>query len=382
MNKLTWTNVTVRLGDLKPWADNPRFSTKAQAERLLQSFKEFGQVQTVAVGPALEVYDGHQRLSALLTIYGPDHVIDARQSDRPLTDEERRKLVVTLHAGAVGAWDWDTLSSWDSPTLIDWGLNTDALKDWKRDVTALDSLLKAEQTEPVDAEPQIARAEELRHKWGVETGDLWQIGEHRLICGDSAKREDVERVMGGEMADVCVTDPPYGVLDEEWDRLFSQEDLDGIFSVTSGMVACFNAAKPEILLHMLSLSPIPQRVGVWRYSQIVPKPGMIWSWQPVFYWNCKEAKAWDSLDWYQGNSDKDGTHPTQKPVAFFEKIIGSVECATVYEPFSGSGTTIIACENLHRKCRAVEISPAYVAVALERMATAFPDLTIVKIENE
>ena len=149
MSKLDWTNITVKLGDLKPWADNPRFSTKAQAERLLQSFKEFGQVQTVAVSPDMDVYDGHQRLSALMTLHGKDYELDARQSNRPLTDAERRKLVITLHAGAVGAWDWDIVANqWDAPELIEWGMNSDALKDWKRDVTALDAMLGSEQDAP------------------------------------------------------------------------------------------------------------------------------------------------------------------------------------------------------------------------------------------
>lgn len=111
---LAWTNIRVRLGDLKPWADNPRASSKAQAQRLLDSWREFGQVETVAVGPKLEVYDGHQRLSALMTLYGPEHEIDARQASRALTDDERRRLVVLLHAGATGAWDWDALSGWDA----------------------------------------------------------------------------------------------------------------------------------------------------------------------------------------------------------------------------------------------------------------------------
>ena len=112
-----WTPCTVTLGSLKPWAQNPRLSTKAQATRLLASFAKFGQVESVAIGPANEVYDGHQRLSALLTIHGPDYAIDARRSDRALTDDERRALVVALHVGAVGAWDWQALSGWDAGAL-------------------------------------------------------------------------------------------------------------------------------------------------------------------------------------------------------------------------------------------------------------------------
>ena len=373
---IAWTNDSVKLTDLKPWELNPRQSTKKQAERLLASWQKFGQVQTIAIGPGNEVYDGHQRLSALLTVHGNGYAVDVRRANRKLTEAERKELVVTLHAGAVGSWDWDALSAWDGPALLDWGFNADTLTDWRRDVGALTNLIESEKVAPADAEPQIDRAEELRVKWGVERGQLWRVGEHRVLCGDSTAAEDVARVMGGEKADMCVTDPPYGVLGVEWDRPFDQKDLDVIFENTSGMVAVFNAAKPDILLSVLSLQPTPERVGVWRYSQIMPRPGMIWSWQPVFYWNCGEAKAWDSLDWYQGNSDKDGSHPTQKPIEFFEKIIGSVDSRTVLDPFLGSGTTLVACQNLGRRGRGIEISPGYVAVTLERMASAFPGIVI------
>jgi len=144
MPDLTWTPCTVSLGSLKPWADNPRFSTKAQAERILKSFAKFGQVQAVAIGPGNEVYDGHQRLSALLTLEGPDHQIDARRSSRALTDAERRELVVTLHSGAVGAWNWDSLAGWDAPKLQEWGLDASTLGVWNSDATALRLMLESE----------------------------------------------------------------------------------------------------------------------------------------------------------------------------------------------------------------------------------------------
>ena len=195
---ITWTSTTATIGQLKPWAQNPRYSTKVQAKRLLESWKALGQFQTIAVGPAWDVYDGHQRLSALLTVYGLDYCIDVRQSDRALTDDERRKLVITAHVGAVGGWDWDKLSAWDTSDLREWGMDADALKTWNADVGQLTAMLESEKPAPVeDAEPAIDRADELRVKWGIETGQLWQLGEHRLICGDCTDRAVVERVMGG-----------------------------------------------------------------------------------------------------------------------------------------------------------------------------------------
>ena len=124
---VTWTNVQVTLGELKPWADNPRLSSKRQAQRILDSWRQFGQVQTVAIGPQNEVYDGHQRLSALLTVHGPSYQVDARRCSRELSDVERRALVVTLHAGAVGSWNWDAIANWDAGELQEWGFDGETL---------------------------------------------------------------------------------------------------------------------------------------------------------------------------------------------------------------------------------------------------------------
>jgi len=141
---LTWTNEAVKLAALKPWEHNPRQSTKKQAAALLRSWEKFGQVQTVAIGPDNEVYDGHQRLSALLTVHGNGYTVDARRASRALTEDERKELVVTLHAGAVGSWDWDALSAWEAPDLMEWGFDASTLADWKRDVGALGNLIESE----------------------------------------------------------------------------------------------------------------------------------------------------------------------------------------------------------------------------------------------
>ena len=138
---INWTNDTVALGDLKPWGHNPRRSTKKQAHALLDSMAEFGQVQTVAIGPENEVYDGHQRLSALLTVHGKGHEVDARRSDRALTDEERRRLVVKLHAGAMGEWDFEALGNWDMSLLVENGFDQTALDQTRQEMAFLIEML-------------------------------------------------------------------------------------------------------------------------------------------------------------------------------------------------------------------------------------------------
>jgi len=141
---LTWTNERVRLRDLKPWEHNPRQITKRAAQRLLNSWRDYGQVQMIVVGPNNEVYDGHQRLSALKVVYGDDYEVEVRRASRSLTDEERRRLVVLLHASATGSWNWDELAGWDAQQLIEWGLDRDTLAQWRLDTAGLWELLESE----------------------------------------------------------------------------------------------------------------------------------------------------------------------------------------------------------------------------------------------
>lgn len=115
---LVWTPVKVRLGDLRPWERNPRRMRKEEAERLLRSWQALGQFATIAIGPDGEVYDGHQRLTALLNAYGPDYEVIALQSSRPLTTEERQRL--TLYANnPAGEWVWDELATWPMDILAE-----------------------------------------------------------------------------------------------------------------------------------------------------------------------------------------------------------------------------------------------------------------------
>ena len=411
MKTLAWINCTVTLGSLKPWADNPRFSTKAQAKRLLESWKTLGQFATIAIGPANEVYDGHQRLSALLTVYGPGYEVDARRASRALTDDEHRRLVITAHVGAVGSWDWDKLAGWDAPQLGEWGMDADALKAWNTDAAALATMLEAEKPPPVDAEPQIDRAEELREKWQTATGQLWALGEHRLICGDCTDAAVLVLLMQGEQYEMVWTDPPYGVavgdknkylnsigranrVEEnlENDTLPEPQLVEMLERAFDNAIACGTAgaawyvAAPAVPLHVL-FGQILKARGIWRQTiQWVKNNATFaplgvdyhWRAEPIFYgWLPNGAHRYhggrkQETVWNIDRPTKSPEHPTMKPVELVARAVenSSLPGEIVLDLFDGSGTTILACESLGRKARAVEISPAYVAVALERWATA------------
>ena len=406
---ITWQPCTVKLSDLRPWADNPRMSTKKQAQRLLDSWTRFGQVQAIAIGPDNEVYDGHQRLSALLTVHGNGYTVDARRCSRALSDEERRALVVTLHAGAVGSWDWDALSGWDAGELQQWGFDGDTLTNWQKDVTALGAMLSAEAEQPPD-DPgaQVDKADELRQKWGVETGQLWKLGEHRLICGDCTDRAVVDAVAFGDRMDLWLTDPPYAVSYADKNRYLnavafgnriqvpiendhlSLEDAADLWERAAriALEVCADHAPyywfacqggDQMMMMMMRLSEAGWRVRhelIWvKNNHVLGRTDYNYKHEPILYGWKKDGKhrffggfQTSVLEFPKPqNSD---LHPTTKPVELIERLIANSSQAgeIVLDTFLGSGTTLIACERLGRRCRAVEISPGYVGVALQRWA--------------
>jgi hypothetical protein len=154
MSKPTWKPIQIRLGEIEPWGDNPKYSTKEDARRLIETEQEFGQPIPFCVSPYLEeskvnCYDGHQRLMAWKVTYGDGFVIHAMQSDRHLTEAERKRFVLRMH-NAHGQWDWEHyLSGWDKTDLDAGWMNWETLKGWNFDALNLREKLNSD-VEPVD----------------------------------------------------------------------------------------------------------------------------------------------------------------------------------------------------------------------------------------
>ena len=411
--KLTWHNEKRKIKDLVPYVANPRQITDKQAKDLKKSLDKFGLADPLVINTDNTIIGGHQRKKILETLLGvaPDFEIDVRVPDRELSIDEARELNVRLNKNA-GQWDFDVLANeFELDDLLDWGF----------DKGELDLDLWANES-PEDVEPQIDKAEELRVKWGVETGQLWQLGEHRLICGDCTDRAVVERVMGEDKAELLFTSPPYmdareyGGSDLEIEKIIefipAFTDFVNLFGINLGIVRRDNTIirywdayidKAESLgLKLLSWN-IWDRQQPWSMAQNTAMFPVEHEWIFVFGHGKKtlnltvENKTPGNRTGIT-NRQKDGTlkkaktkevrthralgtifrsppnigrdigHPAMFPVVLPEAYIEA--CTSdddfVAEPFSGSGTTIIACERLGRKCRAVEISPAYVAVAIQR----------------
>ena len=428
---IVWTNEKRRLGDLIPWPRNPRQIKKAEARRLVESVDEFGQVETLAIGPGNDIYNGHQRLNVLMAEHGPDLMVDVRVSSRPLSEKEREKLTVLLHRGAAGSWDFDLLANeFDADELIEWGFEAGELG------------LGVDGGSGDDAEPQLDRAEELRQVWGVEPGQLWRLPSrtpgqfHMLICGDCTDAAVVGRVMGGEKFTLCATSPPYSDLrtyeigEFDWDKLMNGFSCLAFEYINNNASVVVNLGPKhtdgyvdfywhEWLTYCKTLGyPL---FGMYVWAKLTGLPGN-WNGRPmpshefIFHFKKGQIQANKWVESTTENTRKTGhnfrqrtgetkaayspdtigqpyripysvfvapvQHPTntadnEHPARFSEEFVGQLIRTwsnlgeLVYEPFLGSGTTLIAAENLGRQCRAVEISPGYCAVALQRYLDTF-----------
>jgi site-specific DNA-methyltransferase (adenine-specific) len=280
------------------------------------------------------------------------------------TKTAEKANIVANKAG--GTWDFDILGNeWEIDELLEWGFEPFEL--------GLDDTEAEEPAE--DPGAQVDRAEELREKWGVETGQLWQLGEHRLVVGDCTDAAVVARVMGGERADLGIHDPPYGINRSGQKETFTKNPKH---KRKEHADLGWDSERPskEQFARIIGMSDVSVIWGGNYFSDLLP-PRMGW-----LYWDKGQnglSMSDGELAWTSENKALraitvnraaliESVHPTQKPLSVIEWCINMYAGRVVIDIYSGSGTTLIACEQLGRRCRAVEISPGYVAVALQRWA--------------
>lgn len=305
-----------------------------------------------------------------------------------LTPEQEREIAIKDNGTEFGEWNMDLLSAWSDLPLVDWGVPLP--EDW----------LAAPTGEPADAEPQIDRAEELNKIWKVKAGDLFQIGSHKLLCGDSTKAEDVARVMGGEKADMVFTDPPYGVelnpvniggwgKIKKTDKIIGDKDTTvarGFWQIVFGWDCPKVIWGGNYFTDFLPLSPhwiVWNKLAFEKHEQTFSHCELAWTNAPLSSVRMY-SHVWDGA--FRAGSEKDEgksrVHSAQRPVGLTQKIIMDyVKDEIIADPFLGSGTTMVACQNLNRKCMGIEISPDYCAVILQRMTDAFPGIEIRRLKE-
>lgn len=295
-----------------------------------------------------------------------------------------------------------TVAAADS--LLGTGYDGDDLDD------LLAELGRNDEPEP-SPEAEIDRADELRQKWGVEPGQLWKIGRHRLLCGDSTSADDVGRLMGGNRANICVTSPPYnaGAMEIDGQSGTGKKYRDGDDSAscaeyTQFLSACVglmteHADETFLNIQVLAnnrasivdlLSEFRDKfkdVIYWIKTSGAPhiQPGVMNSRAELILCidtdnhptrvfrrhTFSQGTFWNVIDGNNASSNEySDIHKATFPEYLPEHIISAFSYAgdSVYEPFAGSGTTIVAAERQNRTCYAMEIDPGYVGVILERLS--------------
>ena len=408
--RIKLTDLVLNEGQVPGLPTNPRQWTKAELDKLkksLQETPELLEARGILVYPwegKYLVLGGNMRLSALKALKATDAPCIVFPDETPI---DKLKEVVIKDNGSFGEWDFDSLANeWGDLPLTDWGVPVFDVDEEKKD-------------EPEVVEDDFDEDEDVESR--VLPGDIYMLGDHRLMCGDSTKPEDVEKLMAGDIADMVFTDPPYGVSyvgtnnpnGKEW-QMIANDDLrgdslfqflthafknladnlksDGAFYV---WFASSNHIEFETALKMAGLR-VKQEL-IWDKGMVLGHSDYHWAYEPCLYGthknkNCtwygdrtqktflamnrteiRDLKKEELVDillrLHEGRScwriDRDNTteyiHPTQKPIALPGRGIKNSSCAgqIVLDLFGGSGSTMMACEQLGRKARIMEFDTKY-----------------------
>ena len=379
---------------------NPRQWTKDELRKLAASLletPELFEARPCLVYPHEGKYivlGGNFRLAASKENKAKEVPCIVFPADTPV---EKLKEIVIKDNGAFGSWDFDALANeWDDLPLTDWGTPA-----WDGDAADVPSIPAASARED-DFDEDKDEIHVLCAK-----GDIWQLGEHRLMCGDSVQLADVQQLMGGGLADMVFTDPPYGVAIGDKNKMLNtvqpsgrcstniENDtlsVDALYDVLKQAMsnvrencaddACYYVCAPpggDMGLMMMMMKDAGLNVRhqiVWNKNSATFSLGRLdydYKHEAIMYtWTEKHHNyrqgAFRTSVWDIDKPRKCDLHPTMKPVQLVEAAIldGSKEGDIVLDAFGGSGTTLIACEQLGRKARLMEIDPHYCDVIIAR----------------
>ena len=355
----------VNIQEVRLNEENPRYIKDHKFEKLVKSIKEFPQMlelRPIVVNQDMIVLGGNMRLRACREAGLTEVPIIYADN---LTEEQQKEFVIKDNS-SFGEWDWDILANeWDTEQLIDWGM--DIPDDW-----AVDEVLEAE-------EDNYEAADEI--ETDIVLGDLIEIGEHRLLCGDSTDSDQVAKLMNGEKADMVFTDPPYGIgLDKENQRLGKSKEYGAVLNDHDNQTAidCFNLVSSMDIEYLFFW-------GANHYSNALPSSPcwIVWDKQggkrvtyadvELCYSNISAPARMFTHIWdgFRRDSEKGESriHPTQKPVQLIGEIwkYFNINFVVVMDLFLGSGSTMVAAHQLKRKCYGMELDPKYCQVIIDRM---------------
>jgi len=388
----------MKLKDIKQNPNNPRVIKDDKFRKLVKSIEEFPKMMTLrpmVINADNIVLGGNMRLKALKELGYKDIPDEWVKRAEDLTEEETRRFIIADNVG-FGDWDFDMLSEWNVDELSEWGLDMPNFE--------VDEVLEAEE-DNFDVP-----------EGGIETdivlGDIFEIGIHRLLCGDSTDSDSVAKLMNGEKADITFSSPPYNVgktpngneqkyindndnkSNNEYVQLldnYSKNALlfsDYLFSNIQSLAG----NKIALIEHLYNLKNVYADVMIWDKQTAEPAMArkVLNSRFEYVYIFSNEAKRSIGKRDFRGTIDNifslnsrqgkeyakihKATFPIQLPSLFIENFTET----SVLDLFCGTGTTMVASHQLKRKCYGMELDPKYCQVILDRMRKLDPTLVIKK----
>jgi DNA modification methylase len=390
------------INEIKPNPNNPRLIKDHKFKQLVKSIQDFPQMlelRPIVIDENNMVLGGNMRLKACIEAGLTEvPVIHANN----LSEEKKKEFIVKDNVG-YGEWDWDDLANnWDAQELTDWGL----------DIPNFD-------VNNLEAEEDDFAVPDGGTETDIVLGDLFEIGEHRLLCGDSTDSDQVAKLMNGQKADMVFTDPPYNIgykgtmsnttvngievghiaISAKYDDIkndkMSEDDFynficdilkeiklncKGAYYISFGSQTLLQLLKPlndlnieykSIIIWMKNQSTISGKDFKSRYEPIV-----YGRFNDSFY-----GKRFNQEDiWEFQRTLKNDLHPTMKPIPLIENALNysSLEGMSVLDLFLGSGSTMVASHQLKRKCYGMELDPKYCQVIVDRMKKLDANLIIKK----
>lgn len=411
MTKLAWTTVQRKVSDLLPFKENPRKMSPEQMANLKKSLEKYNLVEIPAIDYDDRILAGHQRLAAMQLLGRGEEIIDCRRPNRKLTEDECKQYLI-LSNKVHGDWDEGLLVEFfDSELLLDSGFSQNEIDDLF--VSDLD-------TNPDDFNPE----EEIK-KIKVpqaKAGDLYQMGPHRLYCGDSTKLESVQKVVGNAKIHMIYCDPVYNInlsyqkgiggtknyggsandkrSDKEYAE-FLQKTMENALAVshpdTHVFYYCDESYVPLVAELYKKLGITFRRICIWLKGVANPTPQIAFSkvYEPCVYGTRKKPylsphhtkfdevlnkeigtghqmieQFLEMIDVWavQRLAGNEYEHPTEKPVTLHDKPIK--RCTRVGDNilslFGGSGGELMAAHQLKRTCFMVEMDPVFVDLIIKR----------------
>lgn len=384
----------MKITDILPNPENPRVLRDEKFTKLKQSIQDFPKMMSlrpIVIDNMGMILGGNMRYRALQELGFKEIPETWVKRAEELTAEEKRRFIIADNVG-FGEWDWDELANnWDVEQLEEWGLDVPNFEN-----------------EVLEAKEDDFDIPDGGIDTDIVLGDLFEIGEHRLLCGDSTDSDAVARLISPVKPDLVFTDPPYGIKIVSSSSNKVRGSGETKFGKVGGGKIVDAKVYSEIIgddttdtardFYSTCVSLGMESFIIWGgnyFTDFLP-PSMCWIvWDKENTGNFADVElAWTSFDkaaklykWLWNGMSRKGSHevegktrvhPTQKPVGLFNDIFKDFDFKVCFDGFLGSGSTMVAAHQLNRKCYGMELDSKYCQVILNRMLKLDPDLVVLK----